>query len=142
LQLPHPRHPSSPGVGCEAQIAPLHLSTRSGKEGFRPGRTLQERPTSRVTTSARVSRFMVRFCFRSNPGAAADLVISAPDKLVNAWKGTPTKWYPIPIAVGALHPVAIRYRKKSKRGSGRQGWEGSHQTQRSLAGVCLAFSSL
>jgi hypothetical protein len=43
------------------------------------------------------------------------LVISAPDKLVNAWKGTPTKWYPIPIAVGALLLVAIRYRKKSIR---------------------------
>lgn len=37
------------------------------------------------------------------------------EKLINAWTQTPTKWYPLPIAVGALLLVAIQYRKKSAR---------------------------
>ncbi|KAF4623951.1 hypothetical protein D9613_001390 [Agrocybe pediades] len=36
-------------------------------------------------------------------------------KIVNAWTETPTKWYPLPLAVGALLLVAIQYRKKAKR---------------------------
>ncbi|KAJ8515296.1 hypothetical protein ONZ45_g7272 [Pleurotus djamor] len=36
-------------------------------------------------------------------------------KLINAWTETPTKWYPLPIAVGALLLVALQYRKKSRR---------------------------
>jgi len=36
-------------------------------------------------------------------------------KVINAWTQTPTKWYPLPIAVGALLLVAIQYRKKSRR---------------------------
>ncbi|KAJ2912002.1 hypothetical protein MD484_g8412, partial [Candolleomyces efflorescens] len=36
-------------------------------------------------------------------------------KLMNAWTETPTKWYPLPLAVGALLLVAIQYRKKVKR---------------------------
>ncbi|KAF8920725.1 phosphatidylserine decarboxylase 1 [Mucidula mucida] len=36
-------------------------------------------------------------------------------KLINAWTQTPTKWYPLPLAVGALLLVAIQYRKKSAR---------------------------
>jgi hypothetical protein len=38
-----------------------------------------------------------------------------PGRLINAWTGTPTKWYPLPLAVGALLLVAIQYRKKVKR---------------------------
>ena len=34
---------------------------------------------------------------------------------MNAWTETPTKWYPLPLAVGALLLVAIQYRKKVKR---------------------------
>ncbi|PPQ69457.1 hypothetical protein CVT26_002867 [Gymnopilus dilepis] len=36
-------------------------------------------------------------------------------RLINAWKDTPTKWYPLPLAVGALLLVVIQYRKKVKR---------------------------
>jgi hypothetical protein len=36
-------------------------------------------------------------------------------KLINAWTKTPTKWYPLPLAVGALLLVVIQYRKKTKR---------------------------
>ncbi|KAF8972461.1 phosphatidylserine decarboxylase 1 [Flammula alnicola] len=36
-------------------------------------------------------------------------------KIVNAWTETPTKWYPLPLAVGALLLVAIQYRRKVKR---------------------------
>ncbi|KAF9007840.1 phosphatidylserine decarboxylase 1 [Cyathus striatus] len=35
-------------------------------------------------------------------------------KLVNAWTETPVKWYPLPLAVGALLLVAIQYRKKTR----------------------------
>ncbi|TBU46276.1 phosphatidylserine decarboxylase [Dichomitus squalens] len=34
-------------------------------------------------------------------------------RLVEAWQNTPTKWYPIPIAAGALLLVVLQYRKKS-----------------------------
>ncbi|KAF9481245.1 phosphatidylserine decarboxylase 1 [Pholiota conissans] len=36
-------------------------------------------------------------------------------RIVTAWTETPTKWYPLPLAVGALLLVAIQYRKKVKR---------------------------
>ncbi|PPR03831.1 hypothetical protein CVT26_000829 [Gymnopilus dilepis] len=36
-------------------------------------------------------------------------------RIVDAWTQTPTKWYPLPLAVGALLLVAIQYRKKVKR---------------------------
>ncbi|KAL0950544.1 hypothetical protein HGRIS_007351 [Hohenbuehelia grisea] len=36
-------------------------------------------------------------------------------KVINAWTETPTKWYPLPLAVGALLLVAIQYHKKSRR---------------------------
>ena len=32
-----------------------------------------------------------------------------------AWTETPTKWYPLPLAVGALLLVVIQYRKKAAR---------------------------
>lgn len=38
-----------------------------------------------------------------------------PGRLINAWTETPTKWYPLPLAVGALLLVAIQYRKKVRR---------------------------
>ncbi|GLB36788.1 putative catalyzes the formation of phosphatidylethanolamine (PtdEtn) from phosphatidylserine (PtdSer) [Lyophyllum shimeji] len=38
-------------------------------------------------------------------------------KLMHAWTQTPTKWYPLPLAVGALLLVAIQYRRKAKRAS-------------------------
>ncbi|KAF9490124.1 phosphatidylserine decarboxylase [Pleurotus eryngii] len=36
-------------------------------------------------------------------------------KVMDAWTQTPTKWYPLPIAVGALLLVALQYRRKSRR---------------------------
>ncbi|KIK55185.1 hypothetical protein GYMLUDRAFT_48164 [Collybiopsis luxurians FD-317 M1] len=35
-------------------------------------------------------------------------------RVINAWTQTPTKWYPIPIAVGAMLLVVIQYRRKRK----------------------------
>jgi len=32
--------------------------------------------------------------------------------LVNAWYGTPTKWYPLPLGVGALLLVGLQWRKR------------------------------
>jgi hypothetical protein len=36
-------------------------------------------------------------------------------KIITAWTETPTKWYPLPLAVGALLLVALQYRKKVKQ---------------------------
>lgn len=36
-------------------------------------------------------------------------------KLLAAWSQTPTKWYPLPLAVGAILLVAIQYRHKLAR---------------------------
>lgn len=34
---------------------------------------------------------------------------------MKAWTETPTKWYPLPLAVGALLLVIMQYHKKSSR---------------------------
>ncbi|KAI0691246.1 phosphatidylserine decarboxylase [Cerioporus squamosus] len=34
-------------------------------------------------------------------------------RLVEAWQNTPTKWYPLPVAAGALLLIVIQYRRKS-----------------------------
>ncbi|EKM48385.1 uncharacterized protein PHACADRAFT_109032 [Phanerochaete carnosa HHB-10118-sp] len=44
-----------------------------------------------------------RLCLRGLPTT---------ERLANAWKQTPTTWYPLPIAVGALLLIAIQYRKR------------------------------
>lgn len=36
-------------------------------------------------------------------------------RIINAWYDTPTKWYPIPIAVGAILLVVLQYRKRTRR---------------------------
>ncbi|EEB90556.1 hypothetical protein MPER_11219, partial [Moniliophthora perniciosa FA553] len=36
-------------------------------------------------------------------------------KVINAWTQTPTVWFPIPIAVGAILLVVIQYRRKSRK---------------------------
>lgn len=37
------------------------------------------------------------------------------EKLAGAWKNTPTKWYPLPVLVGALLLVALNFRKKQRQ---------------------------
>ena len=36
-------------------------------------------------------------------------------KLINTWMETLTKWFLLPLAVGALLLIALQYRKKSQR---------------------------
>ena len=36
-----------------------------------------------------------------------------PDRLRDAWKNTPTKWYPLPIGVGAVLLAVIQFRKQN-----------------------------
>ncbi|KAI0697145.1 phosphatidylserine decarboxylase-domain-containing protein [Cytidiella melzeri] len=36
-------------------------------------------------------------------------------RLASAWKETPTKWYPLPVAVGALLLIVIQYRKRVEK---------------------------
>ncbi|KAI0825300.1 phosphatidylserine decarboxylase [Trametes gibbosa] len=45
-----------------------------------------------------------------NPGSQREPLYK---RLVDAWKNTPTKWYPLPVAAGALLLVIIQYRRKS-----------------------------
>ncbi|KAH9939649.1 phosphatidylserine decarboxylase [Epithele typhae] len=45
----------------------------------------------------------------SDPGTRAPLY----KRLFDAWQNTPTKWYPLPVAAGALLLVIIQYRRKS-----------------------------
>jgi hypothetical protein len=35
-------------------------------------------------------------------------------RIASAWKDTPTKWYPLPVAVGALLLVVLKYQKSLK----------------------------
>ncbi|EAU93641.1 phosphatidylserine decarboxylase 1 [Coprinopsis cinerea okayama7 len=51
----------------------------------------------------------------TNLGAGATGNLPLYRKVISAWTETPTKWYPIPLAVGALLLVAIQYRRKVKR---------------------------
>ncbi|KAI6146855.1 phosphatidylserine decarboxylase-domain-containing protein [Pisolithus tinctorius] len=46
------------------------------------------------------------------PGTSSALIYK---QFVSAWTRTPTKWYPLPLAVGALLLVMIQYRKKVAR---------------------------
>ncbi|KAF9067831.1 phosphatidylserine decarboxylase-domain-containing protein [Rhodocollybia butyracea] len=41
-------------------------------------------------------------------------------RVINAWTQTPTKWYPIPIAVGAILLVVVQYRRKRRADSAPQ----------------------
>jgi phosphatidylserine decarboxylase len=50
-----------------------------------------------------------------DPGAAPDGA-SLYRRLLNAWNGTPTKWYPLPLAVGALLLVAMQLRRRVRGG--------------------------
>lgn len=36
-------------------------------------------------------------------------------RLADAWNGTPTKWYPLPLGVGALLLAVLQFRKRSER---------------------------
>ena len=59
------------------------------------------------------SRSSVRLSVDNKAYAQADF--SNLERLMLAWTETPTKWYPLPLAVGALLLVAIQYRKKVAR---------------------------
>ncbi|KAI0932815.1 hypothetical protein AcW1_000169 [Taiwanofungus camphoratus] len=46
-----------------------------------------------------------------NPGGGNNVPLFR--RLVDAWRGTSTKWYPLPVAVGALLLIVIQYRRRS-----------------------------
>jgi len=54
---------------------------------------------------------------REEPHGSATFAKDLPlyRKLLAAWTETPTKWYPLPLAVGALLLVALQYRHKLAR---------------------------
>jgi hypothetical protein len=49
--------------------------------------------------------------------STSPLIPPSTERLINAWKNTPTTWYPIPVAVGALLLVVLQYRRKMSRAS-------------------------
>ncbi|KZT24361.1 phosphatidylserine decarboxylase [Neolentinus lepideus HHB14362 ss-1] len=55
----------------------------------------------------------LRRLYATGPGPESAKDRSRPlyERLSAAWRNTPTKWYPLPIAVGALLLVAVDYRK-------------------------------
>lgn len=53
--------------------------------------------------------------FFSHGAFGVDEVLLSTGKIITAWTETPTKWYPLPLAVGALLLVALQYRKKVKQ---------------------------
>ena len=48
------------------------------------------------------------------------IFIRIPGRVINAWTQTPTTWYPIPIAVGAILLVVIQYRRTRRAHSSPQ----------------------
>lgn len=52
--------------------------------------------------------------FESNQRRPTEEKESFRVRATRAWTSTPTKWYPIPIALGALVLVAVQYRKQSR----------------------------
>lgn len=69
--------------------------------------------TSTIRGAARrICHYIVRTVHDS---ALILLLIVHVGKLLAAWSKTPTKWYPLPLAVGALLLVAIQYRHKLAR---------------------------
>jgi len=80
--------------------------------------------TSALLRRVKVSGLKRAYSTKSTPeggnlgsGLGAGAAGGAPlyRKVIEAWTETPTKWYPLPIAVGALLLVAIQYRRKAKR---------------------------
>ncbi|KDQ51319.1 hypothetical protein JAAARDRAFT_62535 [Jaapia argillacea MUCL 33604] len=69
-------------------------------------------PRLHLATVIRLSRATYRL-YTTNPipESAKDKSRPLYQRLSAAWKDTPTKWYPLPLAVGALLLVAIDYRK-------------------------------
>ena len=65
--------------------------------------TTQPVHTSRSTVSSHLRTYL--------PQSSTSFLF--PERLVDAWQNTPTKWYPLPIAAGALLLVVLQYRKKS-----------------------------
>ena len=51
-------------------------------------------------------------CASCDPFQACLHDLHGTERLANAWKQTPTKWYPLPVAVGALLLIVIQYRRK------------------------------
>jgi hypothetical protein len=61
-------------------------------------------------------RLVPLYFVRSRLHVVCIRVLKSPlGRLLNAWSQTPTKWYPLPLAVGALLLVVLQYRKKLSR---------------------------
>lgn len=116
------------------------IITRGGKRLYAASRALSASASASssafakcwVHSTSKTSAFIGKFHGRSysskadpngskptgpGPGSPSTVGFSIPlyRKLIDAWSKTPIKWYPLPLAVGALLLVAIQYRKKSKR---------------------------
>ncbi|OSD05725.1 phosphatidylserine decarboxylase [Trametes coccinea BRFM310] len=50
---------------------------------------------------------------RSNSSNGAKPLYRHAERLADAWRNTPTKWYPLPVAAGAFLLIVLQYRRKS-----------------------------
>jgi len=48
---------------------------------------------------------------RTNCDWLFDLIAQSTARLSHAWNSTPTKWYPIPVALGAAVLLAVQYKR-------------------------------
>ncbi|TFK48032.1 phosphatidylserine decarboxylase [Heliocybe sulcata] len=64
-----------------------------------------------VQTSSRLRCPRRLYATGPGPESARDRSRPLYERLSAAWRDTPTKWYPLPLAVGALLLVAVDYRK-------------------------------
>ncbi|KAF8907729.1 phosphatidylserine decarboxylase 1 [Gymnopilus junonius] len=71
--------------------------------------------TSEILKSVKNGGFKRMYSSQNGADGTGNAGLPLYKRLVHAWKETPTKWYPIPVAVGALLLVAIQYRKKARR---------------------------
>ncbi|KIL60156.1 hypothetical protein M378DRAFT_84088 [Amanita muscaria Koide BX008] len=87
--------------------------------GFRRGIMKRAAYYSYYSTSTSSSsgggREQEKFHNGPSPGTGAASSVSLYRKIIASWNETPIKWYPLPIAVGALLLVAIQYRKKVRQ---------------------------
>ncbi|KAH8111454.1 phosphatidylserine decarboxylase [Phellopilus nigrolimitatus] len=94
---------------------------RTSSHVYRGGR---RHVTKYVARAIYAGRQYSQYRRRDNqPGSSHESSGQTPihQRLADAWKNTPTKWYPLPVLVGALLLVALNFRKRQKRSQEQEG---------------------
>ncbi|KAJ3551061.1 hypothetical protein NM688_g4942 [Phlebia brevispora] len=102
-------------LGLKAKLVSgkYHLSTGFSSNG---GNTSSRLIRRCIRGGGALLRHANRRLYSSKGGASPDPFggpeIPFHQRLANVWRYTPTKWYPLPVAVGALLLIVIQYRKR------------------------------